>query len=134
MADTWRAKRRISVISIKYGVEFCDRRHIQYPTILVQNDLMEHRGIRYVIRIGVAREEWRVVVHIPDKRLPVERAVFGTWEDAKTEARGSPTSVAKLPEPSLVRSVAPVSDHRSDLISNRLTSANIRRGNRSGRR
>jgi hypothetical protein len=30
MADTWRAKKRISVISIKYGVEFCDQRHIQW--------------------------------------------------------------------------------------------------------
>jgi len=73
---------------------------------------MEHRGIRYAIRIGIAREEWRVVIHIPEKRLPVERAVFGTREDAKTEARsminawmkkrdkarGSPTNVAKLPE------------------------------------
>ena len=48
---------------------------------------MEHRGIRYAVRIGIAREEWRVVIHIPDKRLPVERAVFGTREDAKTEAR-----------------------------------------------
>ena len=73
---------------------------------------MEHRGIRYAIRIGIAREEWRVVIHIPDKRLPVERAVFGTREDALTEARsminawlkkrdkarGSPTNVAKLSE------------------------------------
>ena len=73
---------------------------------------MEHRGIRYAIRIGIAREEWRVVIHIPDKRLPVGRAVFGTREDAKTEARSminawmkkrdnarcSPTNVAKLPE------------------------------------
>ena len=69
---------------------------------------MEHRGIRYAIRIGIAREEWRVVIHIP----PVERAVFGTREDAKTQARsminawmkkrdkarGSPTNIAKLPE------------------------------------
>src|SRR5262249_61966244 len=73
---------------------------------------MEHRGIRYTIRIGIARQEWRVVIHIPDKRLPVERVVFGTWEDAKTEARsminawmkkrdkarGSPTNVANLPD------------------------------------
>ena len=71
---------------------------------------MDHRGIRYAIRIGIAREEWRVVIHIPDKKLPVERAVFGTREDAKTEARsminawmkkrdkarGCPTNIAKL--------------------------------------
>jgi hypothetical protein len=73
---------------------------------------MEHKGIRYAIRIGIAREEWRVVIDTPDKRLPVERAVLGTREDAKTavrsminawmkkrdKARGSPTNVAKLPE------------------------------------
>jgi hypothetical protein len=53
-----------------------------------------------------------VVIHIPDKRLPVERAVFGTREDAKTaarsminawikkrdKARGSLTNIAKLLE------------------------------------
>ena len=73
---------------------------------------MEHRGIRYAIRIDIAPEERRVVIHIPDKRLAVERAVFGTREDAKTQARsminawmkkrdkarGSPTNIAKLPE------------------------------------
>jgi len=32
-------------------------------------------GIRYAIRIGIAHEEWRVVIHIPDKRLPVERGL-----------------------------------------------------------
>ena len=79
---------------------------------MVQNDFMEHKGVRYAIRIGIAREEWRVAIHIPDKRLPVERAVFGTREVALTEARsminawlkkrdkarGSPTNVAKLSE------------------------------------
>jgi hypothetical protein len=74
--------------------------------------IVSSANIRYAIRIGIAREEWRVVIHIPDKRLPAERAVFGTWEDAKTEARsminawmkkrdkarGSPTNVAKLPD------------------------------------
>ena len=74
--------------------------------------IVSSANIRYAIRIGIAREEWRVVIHIPDKRLPVERAVFGTREDAQTaarsminawlkkrdEARGSPTNVAKLSE------------------------------------
>jgi hypothetical protein len=48
---------------------------------------MEHRGIRYAVRIGIARDQWRVAIYIPDKRLPVERTVFGTWKDAETEAR-----------------------------------------------
>jgi hypothetical protein len=48
---------------------------------------MEHRGIRYAIRIGIARDQWRVAIFIPDKTLPVERAVFGTREDALTQAR-----------------------------------------------
>jgi hypothetical protein len=48
---------------------------------------MEHRGIRYAIRIGIAREQWRVAIHIPGKSLPEERTVFGTREDAETIAR-----------------------------------------------
>jgi hypothetical protein len=48
---------------------------------------MEHRGIRYAIRIGIAREQWRVVIYIPGKRLPEERTVFGTRKDAETTAR-----------------------------------------------
>jgi len=48
---------------------------------------MEHRGVRYAIRIGIAREQWRVAIHFPDRGLPVERTVFGTREDAETEAR-----------------------------------------------
>jgi hypothetical protein len=38
MADTWRAKKRISVISIKYGVEFCDQRHIAKLPELLRKD------------------------------------------------------------------------------------------------
>ena len=48
---------------------------------------MVHRGIRYAIRIGIAREQWRVAIHIPGKRLPEERTVFGTRGDAETRAR-----------------------------------------------
>jgi hypothetical protein len=45
---------------------------------------MEHRGVRYAIRIGIEREQWRVAIYIPDKRLPVERTVFGTRKDPKS--------------------------------------------------
>jgi hypothetical protein len=48
---------------------------------------MEHKGVRYEVRIGIARDQWRVAIYIPDKRLPVERTVFGTREDAETTAR-----------------------------------------------
>ena len=57
------------------------------PMILVQNDFMEHRGVRYQIRIGIEREQWRVAIHFPGKWLPEERTVSGTREDAKITAR-----------------------------------------------
>ena len=49
--------------------------------------MMEHRGIRYAIRMGIAREEWRVAIYLPGIGLPKERTVFGTREDAKIKAR-----------------------------------------------
>jgi hypothetical protein len=55
--------------------------------IWVQNNGMEHKGVHYAIRIGIAREQWRVAIHIPGKRPPAERTVFGTREDAETTAR-----------------------------------------------
>jgi hypothetical protein len=42
---------------------------------------MEHRGVRYVIRIGIERGQWHVAVH-PYGSLPRERTVFGTRDDA----------------------------------------------------
>jgi hypothetical protein len=50
-------------------------------------DFMEHRGIRYAIRMGIAREEWRVAIHLPGDVLPKERTVFGTRKDAEITAR-----------------------------------------------
>ena len=52
-----------------------------------QNDLVEHRGIRYAIRIGIARERWRVAILFPGTTLPKERTVSGTRKDAETAAR-----------------------------------------------
>jgi hypothetical protein len=52
-----------------------------------QSDPMEHRGIRYAIRIGIAREQGRVAIYIPGRKLPEERTVFGTRKDAETTAR-----------------------------------------------
>jgi hypothetical protein len=48
---------------------------------------MEHRGIRYTIRMGIARQQWRVVINPPGNELPKERTVFGTREDAVIKAR-----------------------------------------------
>jgi hypothetical protein len=48
---------------------------------------MEHRGVRYEIRIGIARQQWRVSIDAPDNELPKERTVFGTREDAEITAR-----------------------------------------------
>jgi hypothetical protein len=64
----------------------CDRHH-RPKSQLRQNDFMEHRGIRYAIKIGIAREQWRVAILIPGKRLSEERKVSGTREDAETTAR-----------------------------------------------
>jgi hypothetical protein len=57
------------------------------PAILVQIISMEHRGVRYAIRIWIERAQWRVAIHPPGHRLPEERTVFGTLEDAKIAAR-----------------------------------------------
>jgi len=48
---------------------------------------MEHRGIQYAVRIGIAREEWRVAIYPQGNGLPKEKTVFGTHEDAKATAR-----------------------------------------------
>jgi hypothetical protein len=67
---------------------------------LSQNDFMEHRGIRYAIKIGIAREQWRVAILIPGKRLPEERKVSGTREDAEATARSMINAwLKKRPEP-----------------------------------
>jgi hypothetical protein len=48
---------------------------------------MEHRGVRYAIRIGIERERWRVAIHPPGNALPEEKTVLGTREDAEITAR-----------------------------------------------
>ena len=47
---------------------------------------MEHRGVRYAIRIGIARGQWQVAVYFPDKERPKETAVVGTRRDAEIAA------------------------------------------------
>ncbi len=48
---------------------------------------MEHRGVRYAILLGTAREQWRVAIYPVADQLPQERTVFGTREDAESTAR-----------------------------------------------
>jgi hypothetical protein len=59
----------------------------------------------YYIKLGalcasLAREQWRVAVLIPGKRLPEERKVSGTRQDAETAARSMINAwLKKRPEP-----------------------------------
>ena len=39
---------------------------------------MEYRGVRYAIRIGIAREQWHAAIYLADKELPKETTVVGT--------------------------------------------------------
>ena len=48
---------------------------------------MEHRGVPYVIRLGIERERWRVAINPPGNVLPEERTVWGTRKDAEVTAR-----------------------------------------------
>jgi len=34
------------------------------------NLLMEYRGVRFAIRMGIARGHWQVAVYLPDKESP----------------------------------------------------------------
>jgi hypothetical protein len=47
---------------------------------------MEYRGVRYAIRIGIARGQWQVAVYLPDKELPKETTVLGTLQNAEIAA------------------------------------------------
>jgi hypothetical protein len=48
---------------------------------------MEYRGVRYTIRIGIARGQWQVAIYLPDNELPEERPVVGTRQDAEIAAQ-----------------------------------------------
>jgi pyruvoyl-dependent arginine decarboxylase (PvlArgDC) len=48
---------------------------------------MEHRGVRYAIRIGFQREQWRVAIYPSGNGLSKEKTVFGTRQDAEVTAR-----------------------------------------------
>jgi hypothetical protein len=47
---------------------------------------MEYRGIRYTIRAGIERGQYRLAIHPEGVELPTSR-IFGTREDAEAYAR-----------------------------------------------
>jgi hypothetical protein len=48
--------------------------------------LMEHRGVHYLIRVGIERGLWHVSIQPPGDALPKERTIFGTREEAENAA------------------------------------------------
>jgi hypothetical protein len=72
--------------------------------ILVQSYAMEHRGIRYTVRIGIAREQWRVAIYPLGDELPKEKTVSGTHEDATKTARSMINSWLKQQRSALKKS------------------------------
>jgi hypothetical protein len=56
---------------------------------------MEHRGVRYAIRQGIAPGQWCVAIYSPDDGVPKERPVFGTRKDAETIARSMINALVK---------------------------------------
>jgi hypothetical protein len=58
---------------------------------------MEHRGIRYAIRIGIAQRQWCVGIYPPDEGMPKERPVFGSRQEAQATARSMINALLKKP-------------------------------------
>jgi hypothetical protein len=59
---------------------------LQQPAISVHINLMEYRGVRYTIRIGITRGQWQVAIYLPDNELPKEKPVIGARQDAEITA------------------------------------------------
>jgi hypothetical protein len=60
--------------------------YLAATSISVQINLMEYRGVRYAIRIGIKRGEWQLAIYLPNKELPEERPVVGTRQAAESAA------------------------------------------------
>jgi hypothetical protein len=56
---------------------------------------MEHRGVRYAIRIGIAPGQWCLAIYPPGDGLPKERLLFGTREEAEATARSMINALLK---------------------------------------
>ena len=48
---------------------------------------MEYRGIRYTIRAGIERGQYRVVIHPDEVEVPAKNKIFFSREDAEAYAR-----------------------------------------------
>jgi hypothetical protein len=48
---------------------------------------MEYRGIRYTIRAGIERRQYRVVIHPDEVEVAVKNKIFLSREDAEAYAR-----------------------------------------------
>jgi hypothetical protein len=64
-----------------------EAQRIASNTAPVHINLMEYRGVRYTIRIGIARGQWQVAIYFPNNELPEERPVVGTRRDAEIAAQ-----------------------------------------------
>jgi hypothetical protein len=56
---------------------------------------MEHKGIRYALRIGIAPGQWCVAIYPQSDGMPKERTVFGTREEAEAIARSMINALSK---------------------------------------
>jgi hypothetical protein len=56
---------------------------------------MEHKGVRYAIRIGIAPGQWGVAIYPPGDRMPKEKLVFGTREEAEATAHSMINALLK---------------------------------------
>ena len=65
--------------------EFNDGRSRRSQSAALAN-LMEYQGIRYTIRAGIERGQYRAVIHPDGGELP-SKTVFGSREDAEVYAR-----------------------------------------------
>jgi len=48
---------------------------------------MEYWGIRYTIRAGIERQQYRVVIHPDEVEVPAKNKIFFSREDAEAYAR-----------------------------------------------
>jgi hypothetical protein len=58
---------------------------------------VEYRGIRYVLRTTIVRQQWRVAVYKHESE-PVERTVKGSRRDAERVARAMIDRLLDMPE------------------------------------
>jgi hypothetical protein len=48
---------------------------------------MQYRGVRYELRTGIVRHEWKVAIYIEESK-PVQRTVKGSRREAQATVEG----------------------------------------------